>query len=112
MNIQITAKKIEIPPEIRDDAKEKFGKIKKFNHNIQNIEVVFKAEERRIICETIVRLDHHGGSIVIEVAADSIQGAVDLAVEKCERQLRKEKERESVRRRQIAANKHDEREMQ
>lgn len=112
MDIQITAKKIEISPEIRDYAKEKFGKIEKFNHKIQNIEVVVKAEERRILCETIVRLDHHGGSIVIEVAADTIQGAVDLAVDKCERQLRKEKERESVRRRQISANKHEERDAQ
>ncbi|MDR0363329.1 MAG: ribosome-associated translation inhibitor RaiA [Planctomycetota bacterium] len=111
MDIQITAKKIEIPQEIREYAKEKFGKIEKFHHKILSVEVIVKAEERRVFCETIVRLDHHGGSIVIEVGADTIQGAVDLAVDKCERQLRKEKERESVRRRQIAANKHEDRDM-
>lgn len=108
MNIQITAKKIELPSDIRDYAKEKLGKLEKFNHKIQNIEAIIKAEERRIICETIVRMDNRS-SIIIEVDADTIQGAVDVAVDKCERQLRKDKERDSVRRRQSAAAKNEER---
>lgn len=108
MNIQITAKKIELPSDIRDYAKEKLGKLEKFNHKIQNIEAIIKAEERRIICETIVRMDNRS-SIIIEVDADTIQGAVDVAVDKCERQLRKDKERDSVRRRQGSAAKNEER---
>lgn len=98
MNIQITAKKIEIPQDIRDYIKEKFEKLEKFNPNIQNIEAVIKAEERSVTCEAIIRLEKHD-SIVIEVAGDTIQGAVDLAESKAERQLRKSKERDSVRRR-------------
>lgn len=106
MNIQITAKKIEIPAEIRDQAKEKISKLEKFNHKVHDVEVVIKAEERRIICETIVRVDNRA-PIIIEVEADTIQGAIDLAMEKCERQLRKDKERESVRRRTGPAAKND-----
>ena len=98
MNIQITAKKIEIPQEIREYAKEKFGKLEKFNQKVQSIEAVIKAEERSIICEMIIRVDNRD-SVVIEVEGDTIQAAVDLAAGKAERQLRKDKERDSVRRR-------------
>lgn len=108
MNIQITAKKIEIPADIREYAKDKLNKLEKFSHKIQNVEVVIKAEERRIVCETIVRLDNRS-PVIIEVSADTIQGAVDLAVDKCERQIRKDKERESVRRHQNPAAKNEER---
>lgn len=98
MNIQLTAKKIDIPQDIREYAKEKFSKLEKFNSNIQNIEVVIKAEERSIACEAIIHLDKHD-PIVITVESDTIQAAVDLAESKAERQLRKSKERDSVRRR-------------
>ncbi len=98
MNIQITAKKIEIPPEIRDYAKEKFSKLDKFNSNIQSIEAVIRAEERTVVCEVVIRVDKHD-SIVIEVEGETIQAAVDIAESKAERQLRKTKERDSVRRR-------------
>ncbi len=98
MNIQITAKKIEIPAEIREYAKEKFAKLEKFNQKIQSIEAVIKAEERSVACELIIRVDSRD-SIVIDVSAETIQAAVDVAEGKAERQLRKDKERDSVRRR-------------
>lgn len=107
MNIQITAKKIEIPQEIREYATEKFEKLEKFNHHIQAIEAVIKAEDRVVICEMIVRIDNQE-AIVIEVQGDTIQAAVDLAESKAERQIRKSKERASVRRRAARA---EEREM-
>ncbi|MCD8352668.1 MAG: ribosome-associated translation inhibitor RaiA [Planctomycetaceae bacterium] len=98
MNIQLTAKKIEIPPEIRDYAKEKLEKLEKFNAKVQSIEAVIKAEERFIVCELVIHIDNRD-SIVIEVQGDTIQSAVDMAENKAERQLRKSKERSSVRRR-------------
>lgn len=107
MNIQITAKKIEIPQDIRDYAKEKFSRLEKFNQHVQSVEAVIKAEERFIVCETIVRVDNQD-AVIIEVQGDTIQAAVDLAAGKAERQLRKSKERASVRRRAARA---EEREM-
>lgn len=98
MNIQITAKKIEIPQEIRDYIKEKLAKLEKFNAKIASVEAVIKAEERSIICEAILHINGRD-NIVIECEADTIQAAVDMVESKAERQLRKSKERESVRRR-------------
>ena len=98
MNIQITAKKIEIPQDIREYAKEKLAKLEKFNQKVQSLEAIIKAEERSIVCEIIAHVDNRG-SVVIEVSGDTIQAAVDMAVNKAERQLRKDKERDSVRRR-------------
>lgn len=108
MDIQITAKKIEIPQDIREYAKEKISKLEKFNHRVQSVDTVIKAEERHILCEAIIRVENRS-PIIIEVSADTIQAAVDLAVDKCERQLRKDKERDSVRRRQRSAAKNEER---
>lgn len=98
MNIQITAKKIEIPPDIREYAKEKFSKLEKFNQKMQSIDAVIKAEERSIFCELKIHVDNRD-PVVIEASGDTIQAAVDLAEGKAERQLRKDKERDSVRRR-------------
>lgn len=98
MNIQITAKKIEIPQEIRDYIKEKFSRLEKFHQKLSGVEVVIKAEERSVVCEAIIRIDGQE-HIVIEVEGDTIQSAADIAQSKAERQLRKSKERASVRRR-------------
>lgn len=106
MNIQITAKKLEIPQEIRDYAKDKFSKLEKFNQKVQSIEAVVRAEERSITCELIIRVDNRD-SVVIEVQGDTIQAAVDMASSKAERQLRKDKERDSVRRRAKSVEERD-----
>jgi ribosomal subunit interface protein len=98
MNIQITAKKIEIPQDIREYAKEKFAKLEKFNSKMQSIEAVIRAEERSVACELVMHIEGRD-PIVVEVEGDTIQAAVDIAEDKAERQLRKSKERESVRRR-------------
>lgn len=98
MNIQISAKKIEIIPEVREFIKERLGRLEKFNHKAHSAEAVIKAEERCITCELIITVDN-SEPVVIEVSSDTIQAAVDQAADKAERQLRKGKERDSVRRR-------------
>lgn len=98
MNIQISAKKIEVIPEVREFIKERLGRLEKFNQKAQNIEAVIKAEERCITCELIIQVDNRE-PVVVEVAGETIQAAVDQAADKAERQLRKGKERDSVRRR-------------
>ncbi|MCL2001403.1 MAG: ribosome-associated translation inhibitor RaiA [Planctomycetes bacterium] len=98
MNIQITAKKIDIPQDIREFAREKFSRIEKFNSKVQGVDAVIKAEEHGIICELIIRISNRE-PVIIEVSGDSIQACVDLALNKAERQVRKDKERDSARRR-------------
>lgn len=108
MNIKITAKKIEIPQDIKEYAKEKLTKLEKFNQKVQGVEAVIRAEERQVMCELIVLIDNRD-PVVIEVGGETIQAAVDLASAKAERQIRKDKERDSVRRR--AGAKIEERDM-
>ena len=98
MNIQIVAKKIEILPDVRETIREKLSKLEKFNLKAHSLDAVIKAEERSVACELIIRVDSHD-SLVVEASGDTIQAAVDVAVDKAERQLRKGKERDSVRRR-------------
>jgi ribosomal subunit interface protein len=98
MNIQITAKKIDIAQDIRDAIKEKLSRLDRFNPKTQSLEAVIKAEERGVSCELILRVENHD-SRVVAVSGETVQAAVDIAVGKAERQLRKGKERDSVRRR-------------
>ncbi|MDR3077575.1 MAG: ribosome-associated translation inhibitor RaiA [Planctomycetota bacterium] len=100
MDIQITARKIEIAQDLREEIGEKLAKLEKFNPRAKSLEAVIRAEDRRVDCELIIHIENHG-SVVIEVSGDTIQAAVDIACGKAERQLRKgkERERESVRRR-------------
>lgn len=103
MNIKITMKKVEVPVELREEAKEKFSRLDRFNQHIQSIDLVIKAEDRSMSCEAIIKVDGQA-PIIITDAAETIQGALDMVLEKAERQLRKGKERISVRRRAKGAD--------
>lgn len=98
MNIQLTAKKIEIPQEIREYVLEKFGKLEKYNQKLASIDVLIRAEERSVTCEMKAHIDNRESVIIVD-QGETIQAAADTVVAKAERQLRKDKERESQRRR-------------
>jgi len=98
MNVQISMRHMEVSESVREYAAEKFGKADRFYRGIQSIEVVLKAEDRQNHCEVILHISNRDPE-VINVSCDTIQEAIDAAVDKVERRLRKLKEkRESQRR--------------
>lgn len=101
MNITVQALHLDVDDTIRAYAKDKFQKVERFNANIQSIEVLLKGDDRKAHCEAILHVAS-SGTVVIDVARDEIQEAIDLAVGKCERQLRRLKEKQTGRRRQKA----------
>lgn len=104
MDINITGRHVEVTDEIRNYATEKFSKTDRIHHGIISIDVILKDEDRKQHCEAIIHTKKKN-SLVIDVARDEILEAIDVAVDKCERGLRKLKEKSVSQRRKGARNK-------
>lgn len=106
MNVSITSRHLEVKKGIKKYAEEKFETIDRFFQGAQSVEVIFKEEDRKIHCEAIIHVNRHG-SIVVDVARDEFNEAIDVAVSKCERQLRRLKEKAEGKRRSTGINEAD-----
>lgn len=98
MQISITARHHDLTNEERAYAEEKFGRMDRIFQGIVTAEVILKEEDRKCHCEVIL---HAKGKndIVVDVARDEILEAIDVAVDKVERQLRRAKEKMTAKRR-------------
>jgi putative sigma-54 modulation protein len=96
MQISLTAKKIDLTPEIRDYAEEKIGKLDKFLEGIMEAHILLRVEKHRHIAEITLhakQVDFTG-----KENNEDLYSAIDRASEKLERQLRKYKTRTLSRR--------------
>ena len=98
MNISISGRHVDVTEGMKATIQEKFGKLDRLYHSIQSIEVILKADDRSNHCEAIIHVRDRE-PLVVDVARDQFAEAVDVAVEKCEQQLRRLKEKLSDKRR-------------
>ncbi len=92
MDINVTAIHMEIDNSVREYAEEKLGGIDKFYNGAHSIDVVLKSDHKKIHCEAIIHVKKHG-TVVVDVARDELFEAIDVASDKCERQMRRLKEK-------------------
>lgn len=92
MQINITGRHFEISDAIRDYATEKAEKLQRFYNGITGADVLLKGEDRTFHCEMILHMDNKN-TAVVDVKHDSMYAAIDLAVDKAQRQVRKHKEK-------------------
>ena len=97
MEITISAIHMDIDEAVKEYAEDKLGGIDKFYNGAQSVDVVFKESDRKIHCEAIVHVKKRG-TIVVDVARDELYEAIDVASDKCERQMRRLKEKNETRR--------------
>ena len=101
MTISITALHVDVSDQIRNYAEEKFTKVANTYRVVQTVEVILKNEDRQMHCEVIIHTRNRN-AVVIDVGRDELNEAIDKAVDKCDRQLRRLKEkRQSQRRKAI-----------
>ncbi|MGH7150471.1 MAG: ribosome hibernation-promoting factor, HPF/YfiA family, partial [Planctomycetota bacterium] len=62
------------------------------NHHIESLRAFVSTEHERRKVELVVSIEHHG-KVVIEVEHADVLAAIDLAVDRLERQLAKEKDK-------------------
>ena len=96
MLITITAKHIEITDAIRTHAEEKVSKLPRYYDSISQIEVVIEGNEGGKQCVEIIVHAEHNNLLIAKETGNDTYTCIDVAVHKMERQLRKAKEKETL----------------
>lgn len=93
MQVSVTGRHIETTDAMREFVEQKVGRLARFYDRFERIEVVVEQESGgRQRVELVVRADHRN-TFVAQVEAGDFYEAVDLVVDKMERQLTRHKER-------------------
>lgn len=93
MNIKVTGKNIEITDAIRQYVEDKADRLQKFEGANTELNVVCSVEREEQIVE--LQLSHNGDFTKIEERNNDLYASVDLAMDRLERQMRKEKEKKT-----------------
>lgn len=93
MNIKVTGKNIEITDAIRKYVEDKSDRLEKFENENTALNVVCSVEREEQIVE--LQLSHNGEFIKIEERNDDLYASIDLALDRLERQMRKDKEKKA-----------------
>jgi putative sigma-54 modulation protein len=92
LKIDVLGRHFDISDSVREYAESKVGKLERFYDRIGNVKITL-GEEGQVRTAEIVALVAKGTKIVGEARGDSIYAAVDLAVDKMERQITRHKEK-------------------
>ncbi len=92
MQVNITARHVEIPTEVREHVGERVKKLTRFYDRIHEIEVILGHESEQFTAEMIVRVDRKHTFVASDTGPDTY-ALVDAVTEKISRQLVKYKEK-------------------
>lgn len=93
MNIKVTGKNIEITDAIREYVESKADRLEKFENANTELNVVCSIEREEQIVE--LQLSHNGDFVKIEERNNDLYASIDLALDRLERQMRKDKEKKA-----------------
>jgi ribosome hibernation promoting factor len=91
VQINLTARHLDLPQDVKEYAQEKCQKLLKFYDRIQAIDVVVDAEGDQFSVEILVSAAAHHEFIAKDVGPDTF-ALIDANVDKLERQLTKHKQ--------------------
>ncbi len=91
MNIRITGKNIDVTEAMRDYVEKRLERLEKFEGKNTEVNVVCSVEREEQIIE--IQINYDGEFIRVEEKNADLYASVDLAIDRAERQLRKEKEK-------------------
>ena len=92
MQIQVTARHVEVTDDVRDYAHSKASRLTRFYDRIHEIEVVLDHESEQFTAEMIVRADRKHTFVAREIGPDTF-ALMDVVIGRLERQLTKHKEK-------------------
>ncbi len=91
MDITVSGQQVDITPPLRDYAREKVGRIQRhFDHAI-TADVVLHVEKKRFSAEANIRAK--GAVIHADAAGEDMYAAIDLLIDKLDRQVLRHKEK-------------------
>ncbi len=91
MQINLSGHHIEITDPLRDFVNSKFAKLERHFEQINNVQVTLTVEKLKQIAEA--KLNVNGGEIFANSEHDDMYAAIDLLMDKLDRQLIKHKEK-------------------
>lgn len=94
MNIHYTGHQLEVTEALKQFTKEKLEKLQRHFDRIHTINVVYTVEKLRNIVEATIHVP--GKDLHASAESDSMYAAIDLLVDKLDRQIKKHKEIESA----------------
>lgn len=102
MNIDFVARSVELDDQIRDYATDKLRKVEKFLEEPVEVHVMLAQEKHRCLAE--LRVAHRYGLIQATEETDDLLDAINLAVDKAEKQARRSRKKFMDKRRKTGRN--------
>jgi ribosome hibernation promoting factor len=97
MNLHLTAHHLEITPAIRGYATEKFDKLKRhFDNVVIDVNIILSVEKLKQKAEATMHVS--GKNLFVECDNENLYAAIDMLVDKLDRQVRRHKDKLSSRR--------------
>ena len=93
MEITVKGKNFDITDSLRNHAKQKLSKTTRFSDNVMTAEVVLATERNWHVAK--ITLNCKGSDLHAEEKSTDMYNSIDRVVEKLERELKKQKEKES-----------------
>jgi putative sigma-54 modulation protein len=98
MNLHLTGHHLQITPSIRGYTADKFAKLKRhFNNVVIDVNIILSVDKLQQKAEATMHVS--GRNLYVECVNESLYAAIDLLVDKLDRQVQKHKEKISARRR-------------
>ncbi len=92
MQINLTGHHVDITPALRDYVNNKFQKIQRYFSNITNVHVILSVD-KKFQQKAEARLHLAKAEVFAESEADDMYAAIDLLIDKLDRQVLKHKEK-------------------
>lgn len=97
---QLSARHVDVPKALREYAEEKAERLTRFEDRIRKVRVVLSPDGGAFRAEMLVSMTR-GAKVIGEATGTGFPEALDLAVDRVERQLAREKERIQERRKTV-----------
>lgn len=91
MQISVSGHHLEVTESIRAYVNEKFDKLERHFEHITSIHVILEIEKSRQIAEATIHLK--GCEVFADAESDDLYAAIDMLVDKLDRQILKHKEK-------------------
>jgi len=91
MQINVSGHHIEVTNSLRQYVETKLERLERHYYQITNVHVILRVEKQGQKAEATVRIQ--GGDIFAEAESDDLYAAIDMLVDKLDRQLIKQKEK-------------------
>ena len=92
MDLQISGRHVSVSDALREHTETQIGRLDKYADQIQRVIVTFSIDADQEVAEILVRV-RRARDVIAEVRAENFHKALDLAMDKAVRQLRRAKDR-------------------